>query len=216
MAGEPKNSLPLTGRESLEYVHSIAVAPFYGDTVRWREITQNVLASSAGARFSVIPSQKVDAAAAGMARDLQAAGPQSRGDLLAGVGRQIDADAVVNGVILWKETPELIIQVISSRDGRVLYWQAADFTMKDVPPSDGPQQLIRKMLGPVVDNAGRKERPLAASPKPEVETQPKAEVRQDAGQAPRPEPPQKHERKQKPDKRKGAKPSPADEDVSPM
>ncbi len=214
-AGEPKNSLPLPDKTHMEEVHTIAVPPFYGDTVEWRELTQETL-SSVGPRLTVIPLQKVDAAAQ-MKKELAGSGPDARAEILVRIGRQIHADAVVNGIVLWKEKPEIILQVISCRDGGVVFWQSADFSIKEGPSAQGQRELLSQMLGPVKENAGKREKPVPPPPpRPKVEPAPKPELNPNSETQHRNETP-KPEKKSKADKRrKGSKPPPSTEDVGPM
>ncbi|MDA8079295.1 MAG: hypothetical protein M0Z79_10210 [Nitrospiraceae bacterium] len=217
-AGEPKNGLPLPDKPRMEEVHTIAVPPFYGDTVQWRELAQEILAST-GPRLGVIPLQKVDSATAQIQKkELAGAGPDSRADILVRMGRQLHADAVVNGIVLWKEKPELIIQVISCRDGGVVFWQSADFSIKEGPSAQGQRELLSSMLAPVKENAGKREKPgPPPPPQPKVESGPRPEPRQDPDTQQGNETHTKSEKKTKADKRKkGSKPSPSTEDVGPM
>ena len=211
-AGEQKNSMPLLEKDMLENVHSIVVAPFFSDSNNWSGLVRETLSVRA---LSVIPVGDAG---------LSNLGPYDRRDALVRLGKSLRADAVLNGVLINREDHrEIIVQLISTKDSRVLFWQAADFTHKGGRIDPGAQrELLSKMLGPVVANVAKKERPTAPLPlrQPKTEapqgilTKPEAEAR------PKPDTPQKIEKKPKVDRRrdrdKERAPAPPSEDVSPM
>lgn len=210
IAGDQKNSLPLMEKDLVSEVHSVVVAPFYHDRNNWREVAEQTLSIPG---VSVVPAGGTD---------ITALDPDNRRDALVMLGRSLKADAVLNGVLFLKEDRcEIVLQLISTKDSRVLFWQAADFTSKEGPMDPVAQkELLLRMLGPVLANVAKRESPVkpaslerplgAAAPKiesgPEAEVQPKTELQ------PKPE------KKTKNDKRrdKGRKPSPPSEDISPM
>jgi len=217
-AGEQKNSLPLLDRDHIEEVHSVVVAPFYRDENNWRQSAQEILSTE---KLSVIQAGKVDAAARKGGADLLATEPENRPATLVKLARSLQADAVLNGIILPKnEHREIILQLISSKDSRVLFWQAADFTVKE-GPIDGTiqKEFLSKLLAPVLANAARRDKPSIApvpTHAPKTES-PKVEMRQET-ETPKDEHQPKAEKKPKADRRhdKGRRPAPATEDISPM
>ncbi len=217
-AGDQKNSLPLPDRRLVEEVHSVAVAPFYNDDNHWRELAQETLSAP---RIDVISARKVDAAARETGKDLSGFGPDGRAGLLVKLGRSLQADAVLNGIVLSKgNRHELIIQLISSADSRILFWQAVDFT----PPgrridADVQRELISRMLAPLVANAAKRGRPVMSQPvQPKSVEAPAAPVKRQAAQEPQSGNQPKAEKKQKTGKRheREHRPPTAPEDISPM
>lgn len=215
-AGDLKSSLPVTAPAVLAEIHSIAVPPFFGDTVQWRQLTHEALAEARN-RLSVIPLQKVDSAAGAMKKEFQLAGADARIEPLQKLGRKLQADAVVNGVVLQKDRPEIVIQIISSQDGRVLFWQSAEFSMKEGPSVQGQKELLAQILGPVKDLAGTRDKKVTApAHSPASEIRPAVEPRHEAEPQPKPAQPQKSDRRQKPEKKKSSPLPPADDNLSPM
>lgn len=157
-SGVEKNSLPFMGKERIRQVHSIAVAPFYNDKQNWGSAAYRTLSSAA--RIKAIPSEKIEAVMKQKKKDLPAIEPENRIENLAELGRVLRADAVLNGIILRHENRnELILQLISSPDSRVLWWQAVDFSSKGNSPRVSDQQvLLKKMLGPLMLHLGQNER----------------------------------------------------------
>jgi TolB-like protein len=214
VAGDQKNSLPLADRRLLQEVHSIAVAPFYHDDNHWRQITQEALSAP---KLDVISSAKVDAEARNTGRDLSSIGPDDRAGALVKLGRSLQADAVLNGVVLSKgDRNELIIQLISSGDSRILFWQAADFSFKGarIDP-DAQRELISRMLEPLVANAAKRNKALMTPP---VHRKALEAPKQAVDEESKPESQPKAEKKQKTDKRheREQRPPVAPEDISPM
>ncbi len=203
-AGERKNSLPLIEKGLIEEAHSVAVAPFFGDGSNWKEITEDVLS---------VPGLSVVSAGGA---DLSALGPDNRRDALVKLGRSVRADAVLNGVVIsGADRGEIVIQLFSTKDSRLLFWQAADFTHKRGPIDPNAQkELLARMLGPALANLAKREKPATHHPL----QQPAAETRRKADTKPEQEAPPKAEKRPKSDRRhdKGRKPPPASEDVSPM
>jgi hypothetical protein len=218
IAGDQKNSLPLAERRLIEEVHSVAVAPFYHDDYHWRQLAQETLSAP---KLEVVSERKVDAAARGTGKDLSGIGPDARGDVLVKLGRSLQTDAVLNGVVLSNgDRHELIIQLISSDDSRILFWQAADFKSKDkLMDPDAQRKLISRMLAPLVANVAKRRKPPAAQPV-HLKTleAPTAAPRRQADQGPKPENQPKAEKRQKAGKRheREQRPAAAPEDISPM
>lgn len=191
-AGSPKNSVPFFDRPAVEEVRVIAVPPMLGDIDGWREALVERLASS---RAVIVPQQKLDQALRQYRKELADAGTEERPEVLARIGRFVQADAVVNGIVLSQDSrSELIVQLIASRDGRVLWWQAVDFSVENIRPDRKDQDvLLSRLLTPLVLTAGRKARPaLQGAPQ-------------------KTEPDGRQDRKTKPSR----KPE-ADENISPM
>lgn len=186
--GAIKNSIPVTGRELLEEVHVIAIPAFYGDRQNWKEVSYEVLFSSK--RIKVLPPDQVDAAMKRQSPDFSNVKSQDRGSALARAGKGLPADAVMNGMVLPKDDEaELVIQLISLTDGRVLFWQAVDLSPKDGQIGhDGKKAALAEMLAPILEHAGKRNKPAQvpavikpkAEPKPVViEPQPVAPLKAD-------------------------------------
>ena len=200
-AGEPKNSLPFMSKDMAEEMHSIAVPPFSGDGQAWHEAAQEVIAQAPKA--SIIPQKKIDSAVKTARKDPGHLSPEERIEYVSRLGRAVQADAVLNGIILSREDRhELILQLVSSRDSRVLWLQSADFSFKgDQVSRNDQKELLHKLLSPLFPLLGSRDRPV----------QQKQEMQ-------RTEPDQKSDKKSKPSRKpgKGVRPEPAPEDVSPM
>jgi hypothetical protein len=203
-AGAVKNSIPVTGRELLEEVHVIAIPAFYGDRQNWKEVSYEVLFSSK--RIKVLPPDQVDAAIRGQNPDLASLKSQDRGSALARAGKGLPADAVMNGMILPKDdaSSELVIQLISLTDGRVLFWQAVDLSPRDGQIGhEAKKAALAEILAPVLEHTGKRKKTALepsviqpqAEPKPVViEPQPVAPPKTD----PPPLKPEKKPRKSRP------------------
>lgn len=206
-SGEQKNSLPLVEKGLIEEVHSVAVAPFFNDSGNWRGSAEETLATP---RLSVVTADRAD---------LSALGPDDRRDALVELARSLGTDAVLNGVLIPGEgRGEIVVQLISTKDSRLLFWQAADFVNKgDRIDPNAQRELLSKMFAPLLANIANRERPPAPKPslQPAAETPPKMDK---MDTKPEIEAPPKTEKKPKSDRRhdKGRKPSPASEDISPM
>jgi hypothetical protein len=204
-AGEQKNSLPLMERDLIEGVHSVAVATFFGDSNNWKGLAEETLS---------IPGLSVVTADG---TDLSALGPDNRREALVKLGLFLRSDAVLNGVLITGEDRgEIIVQLISTKDSRLLFWQAADFSRKGSPIDPNAQRkLLSKMLGPLLANIATREKTPAPLParQPAAETPRKTDIRPAESEAL-----PKTEKKPKSDRRqdKGRKPYPASEDISPM
>jgi len=158
-AGEPKNSLPFMAKDLVEEMHSIAVPPFSGDRQAWHEAAQEVIAQAPKA--SLIPQKKLDAAIRTTKKDPALLLLEERIEYVSKLGKSVQADAVLNGVILSREDRhELILQLVSSKDSRVLWVQTADFSFKDnqITRSD-QKELLNKMLSPLIPLLGKREKP---------------------------------------------------------
>lgn len=170
-AGAVKNSLPVVGKELLEEVHTIAIPAFYGDRQNWKEVSYEVLFTAK--KIKVLPPDQVDAAIKGQVPDLAPLKSQDRGSALARAARNLPADAVLNGMILPKDdAAELVLQLISLADGRLLFWQAIDLAPKDGEIThEAKKAALTGMLAPVLEQAGRRKKPAPAP----VVLQPKEE-----------------------------------------
>ncbi|GAB4484999.1 MAG: hypothetical protein OHK006_10360 [Thermodesulfovibrionales bacterium] len=158
-AGSPKNSIPFFDRPAVEEARVIAVPPMLGDIDGWSEVVAEKLSAS---RAAIVPLPKLEQALRQHRKELQDAGIEDRPEVLAKLGRAVQADAVVNGIVLSHDNrSELIVQLIASKDGRVLWWQAADFSAESIRPDRSDQDvLVTRMLTPLVLHAGRKTRPV--------------------------------------------------------
>lgn len=151
-----KNSLPLFERELLENVGSIAVLPFYGDRHNWKNTAYNVILSKA--KVQVISNEKIERAIKESRKNISNLKPSDRVEILSRIGRSLQSDTVLNGVILATENhSEIILQLISSSDGRVLWWQAVDLQLDDNQAAPSEQIFIlKKMLEPVFMYLGKR------------------------------------------------------------
>ncbi len=158
-------------------------------------------------RISVIHSEKTDRIIKESRKDLSNMEPEDRPDFLSKIGRSLQVDAVLNGVILSNDKQhEIILQLISSKDSRILWWQAVEFSFREgsLAPSD-QKALLSEMLAPLLSHLGKREKPSptpAVKSEPKTEEQPKTETPPKGGTKPKIE--------RKPDK--GTKP----DDISPM
>lgn len=208
--GEPKNTLPFFDKGRVEELYSIAVPPFASDQHNWNELAVEILSSSK--RISVTPSRKINAELKNSKGDLSSLRPEERPGFLAALGRTVKTDAVINGVILDKEQQhEIILQVISVKDSRVIWWQAIDFNFRGDSLSRADQKkVLSSLLFPFLERAGIK--------KPLSQPQMKEEV--PSGLSPQTEEPSVTETPpasnldKKPDK--GRKPLQVPDDISPM
>ncbi len=204
-AGEQKNSLPLMERDLIEEVHSVAVATFFGDSNNWKGLAEETLS---------VPGLSVVTAGG---TDLSTLGPDNRREALVTLGRSLRSDAVLNGVLITGEgRGEIIVQLVSTKDSRLLFWQAADFAYKGGPIDPNAQrELLSKIFGPLLANIAKREKP----PTPQPLQQPVAETLRKTDIKPaEPETLPKIEKKPRSDRRhdKGRKPSSPPEDISPM
>jgi len=204
-------------RDLIEELHSIAVPPFSGDKQVWSESAQEVIAQAQGA--SLIPQEKLDSAIRTTKQDPVLLLPEERIEFVSNLGKAVHADAVLNGIILGREDRhELILQLVSSNDSRVLWFQAADFSFKGNQISKSDQkELLSTMLSPLLPLLGKREKPV-------IPVQPRQEMKHKAESVLKPEalrksdPQPKSDKKTKPSRRsdKGIKLQQEPEDVSPM
>jgi len=213
-AGTDKNSIPLFAKEQIGEIHTIAIPSFFNDQHAWREIAAETASSST--TITIIPSEETESAA----KDLASVPPDERPEILTKIGTAVHADAVLNGLIITgQESNEIILQLISSGDGRILWWQATDFTYKgDRPSRQGQRILLNHMLSQLLVHTGKREKQLITTPaRKKTDTQPKAEQEPKA-ESQKPDAQPKSEKKQKPSKKpgKGTRPQTAPDDISPM
>ncbi len=217
IAGGQKNSLPIADGTRLEEVHSIAVAPFYRDDYHWRELVQEALRST---KVAVVPAGRVDTSVRASKKDLTELAPDLRPETLARIGRSVQADAVVNGLVLPKgDRYELVLQLVSSKDSRLLFWQAAEFSFRDSRSDpDAQRRLIAGMLAPLTSRVAARQRPAPPAPAAHIAETPSENAKQEAGEPQKKESPVKEEKRQKQDKRRERMPAPAvvPEEISPM
>ena len=200
-AGEMKNSLPLFNKEAVEETHSVSIPAFYNDHNNWRQLTYETLLF---AKIDIVPSEKTEQAIGAGKKKLSLLSPQERADYLGQIGKSLRTDAVINGMVLTKDNrPELVLQLLSSKDSRILWWQAADFSMKDGSAIEDQQKaLLSKMLSTLIEHIGTKDKPVIAPAKhqPKTEEQPKTDTSP------------KTQKKYK----KDIKPAPPADEISPM
>lgn len=221
-AGDLKNSFPLWERNLVEEVQVIAVPAFHGDSGGWRELSQELITSVP--RLTVVPYRKVEASLREARRDLPRIAPDNRAEALVAAGRAVQADAVLNGVLVKKdERTEIVLQLLSVHDSRVLWWQAADYSLSgDTLPRTDQKALLAKMLEALFPRLARRERP-APPPVPKTQPRPEEQPRVDAPVPPEPEqqkdePSSKPELRPKADKKPERKPkaTPPPAEISPM
>lgn len=223
-AGEPKNSLPFFDKDLAEGLHTIAVPPFLGDRHNWHELAVEVLSSSK--KITVTPSDKINAAMKYSKRDLSSLLPEERPAFMAGLGRAIQADAVMNGIILDKEGHnEIILQVFSSNDSRLIWWQAVDVSFKEGALARSEQQkVLSSLLSPFLALAGKREPQPQPQPQPQLRPQLKQEPEPPSGLTPKTDGPPRTEtppamkptQKSKKKPHKYQKPLQSPDDISPM
>ncbi|MDA8082734.1 MAG: hypothetical protein M0024_03630 [Nitrospiraceae bacterium] len=209
-AGAIKNSLPVTAPDMLEEVHTIAIPAFYGDSRNWKEVAYEVIFPSK--RVTVVPPDRVDAAIRKTLPGFGSLQSQDRGAALAGLRTALKADAVMNGMILpGDDRAELIIQLISLTDGRILFWQSVDLSPKDGPIDHAAKKaVLEEMLGPVLERAGKRQRPAPVVVPPREVPKPQPAVEPS-------EPLPRHDAPPRPEKRlRRPRPSLAPETISPM
>lgn len=161
-SGESKNPFPLFEKKMVEEVRSIAVPQFYGDKHNWRNLIRNLLSSEKDVILE--PNSRVEQAIKKMNIKLDNVKLENRINVLSSLGQAIGADAVINGVILDKgrsilgiREGEIVIQLISSKDGRIIWWQAVNFKYREDAVSKSSQEsLIAKMLEPMLSHIGKR------------------------------------------------------------
>jgi hypothetical protein len=176
-SGEMKNSLPLFDKDAVEETHSVSIPAFYNDNNNWRQLTYEALLF---AKIDIVPFEKTEQAIGAGKKKLSLLSPQERADYLGQIGKSLRTDAVINGMVLTKDNrAELVLQLLSSKDSRVLWWQAADFSMKDDTAAEDQQKaLLSGMLSTLIQHIGNKKRPVTAPAKhqPKTEEQPKTDT----------------------------------------
>jgi hypothetical protein len=218
-AGTDKNSIPLFAKERVGEVHTIAIPSFFNDQHAWREVAAETASSST--TITIIPSEETESAARDGKKDLASVPPDERPEFLTKIGTAVHADAVLNGLIITgQESNEIILQLISSGDGRILWWQATDFTYKGDRPSRQDQRiLLNHMLSQLLVHTGRRNKQQNIAPvRQNPETQPKAEQELKSETQQKPDTQPKSEKKQKPSRKpgRGTRPQTAPDDISPM
>lgn len=200
-AGEMKNSLPLLDTDAVDETHSVTIPAFYNDNNNWRQLTYETLLF---AKINIVPSEKTEQAVVSGKKNLSLLSPQERADYLGQIGKTLRTDAVINGMVLTKDNgSELVLQLISSKDSRILWLQSADFSMKDgAATQDQQKTLLSKMLSTLIEHIGTKDKPVIAPSKhqPKTEEPPKTDTLP------------KTQKKYK----KDIKPAPPAEEISPM
>ncbi len=163
-AGEMKNSLPLFDKDAVEETHSVSIPAFYNDNNNWRQLTYEALLF---AKIDIVPFEKTEQAVGAGKKKLSLLSPEERADYLGQIGKLLRTDAVINGMVLSKDNrSELVLQLLSSKDSRILWWQAADLSMKDDTAfQDQQKALLSKMLSTLIQHIGNKEKPVIAPAK---------------------------------------------------
>jgi len=205
--GEPKNSIPFFEKNLIEELHSIVVPPFRGDQHNWHEIAGEILSSSG--RVSLIPSGKITAFLKSSKTELSSLSQEERLDVMARLGRATHADAVLNGAIINRNgQQEIILQLISSRDSRTMWWQASDFSSRaDSLSQSDRMKVLSSVLSPLLAYAGKKVTQPSTQMKQEPEV-PEMPAKEGEQRPKRPGPKQE----KKPDKNQ----KPSAGDISPM
>ncbi len=182
-AGPDKNSLPLFEKKRVEEVHNLYIPPFYGDNGSWREIATETVAHDSG--ITIISSEETDAVMTRNGIVLSSVTPDERPEVLVYTGRSVRADAVLNGLIIKHDKhDEIILQLIATRDARMLWWQAADVADNNVNISrDDRKALLKRMISQFSVFAGTGGKPAAVMPlelKPEARNGAQAEQNSEA------------------------------------
>jgi hypothetical protein len=215
-SGKLKNSLPLFDKDNIEETHSVSIPPFFNDNDNWSGLTQEILSST---KISIVPSEMTANALKAGGNNLDILSPEERAVYLISMTKSLEADAVLNGLIITNDNnSELVLQLLSSKDSRVIWWQAVDFSAKQGAVVQTEQKaLLAQMLSPVLQHIGKKEKPVVIPVQPlqpTIETRPKIEIRPVKPAEPqlktdiKPKPKKKQEKDQK-------SPAPAD-NISPM
>lgn len=192
-SGEMKNSLPLFEKDNIEKTDSISIPPFFNDNNNWTLLTQEILSST---KITVISTEKTANAIKTSKKDLHLLSPEVRADYLTSIARSLHTDAILNGLILNKDSnSELVLQLLSSKDSRVIWWQSVDFSVKKGAVVQTEQRaLLIKMLSPVLQHIGKKKKPIvipfqSQQPKigeqpgvPKTEHQPKTDIKPKPGE----------------------------------
>jgi hypothetical protein len=170
LTGKPKNSVPFFDRDRILELQTIAVPPFWGDRQNLHVAASKIISSKGG--LTVTPASEINTVLKYIKKDLSSYRKEDRIEILSGIGKAVQADAVLNGFLITKEQhQEIIIQVISSRDSRVLWWQAIDFSFPEVFSVTEQRNVLNTMLSPLLEEAGKKTQPQskqdAGSPRPE-------------------------------------------------
>jgi hypothetical protein len=215
--GEPKNSIPLFEKSRIGELQSIAVPPFWRDHHNLHETAGKVISSRGN--LKVIPSSEIRTALKFSKKDLASVSRDGRTELLSGLGRALQADAVLNGFILKNDRgEELIIQIISSDDARVLWWQAIDLGFPEDLSISEQSRILEFVLTSFLADAGKKKRPAST---PTIRSQPKSETGSSRDSKPE-APAKKKEVQPSPDSKPGPREksgqnlSPVPADISPM
>jgi hypothetical protein len=191
LTGKPKNSVPFFDRDRILELQTIAVPPFWGDRQNLHVAASKIISSKG--RLTVIPTREINTALKYIKKDLSSFQKEDRIEILSGIGKAVQADAVLNGFLITKEQhQEIIVQVISSRDSRVLWWQAVDFSFSEALSVSEQRNVLNTMLSPLLEEAGKKKKPQSkqdtGSPKPESpkrrETLPSTHTKPKAGNKP--------------------------------
>jgi len=211
-AGPLKNNLPVIAKENLEEVHSIAIPQFYNDRMNWKEITFEVLFASK--RIVALPPDRVDAGVRSALPNFGSLSPEDRAAALAKTSKAVHADAVINGMIIPRaDADELVIQLLSLKDGRVLFLQTVDLSPRDGQMEHAARKaILADMLAPVIENAGKRKKPAPAPVVIYPREEPKPIIIEPQTTTPsKPEPLPKPEKRQK-----KPKSAPAPDKISPM
>lgn len=208
-SGRPKNSLPFFAKERLEESRTLLVPAFLGDLDGWRDMSVDVLGRSSA--IDLVSGEKTAHAMRSSGRDLSSLSIDERPAVLLSACRAVRSDAVLNGLILINgDENELILQLISCRDGRILWWQAVEFSGRAAPDSETQRRVVSELLQPLLDRLGKRSGPshLQETPPERGFTQPSPSEQKG------PADPQK-EKRQQPRKPDSAPPARTD-DISPM
>jgi hypothetical protein len=218
-AGTDKNSIPLFAKEQVGEIQAIAIPSFFNDQHAWSEIAAETASSLT--MILIIPPGEIESTARNVTQDLSLVPPDERPEVLAKVGSAVLADAALNGLIMTRDgSNEIILQLISSRDGRILWWQATDFSYRGDRPSLQDQRiLLTHMLSQLLVHTGRHKKQQNIAPvRQNPETQPKTEQQPISDIQQKPDTQPKSEKKQKPSRKpgRGSRPQTAPDDISPM
>jgi len=203
-----KNSIPFFERERIAQVRSVMILPFHNGDAGWKTQASDLFSAVPG--LSVVIPDRFEMLIRGQNRSLDQVDLEERPAALGFLGRALDADAVLNGIILMRgDRQEVILQLVASEDARIIWWQAAEYPSGPLS-GDEKKDILSGMLSPLIGKLAQKEKSRLQSVGEPAARQ-KADVPATEAQAP-------PGLKQKPDPRpeKKGRPSRLLDDVSPM
>lgn len=207
-SGKLKNSLPFLEKDLTAQVHSIVILPFHKGDADWKTQAYEIFSAVPG--LSVVQPDRFEMLIKGQNRSLEQIELEERPAALGFLGRTLNADAALNGIILSQgSSQEVILQLVASQDARILWWQAAEYPPGPIS-GDEKKKILSRMLSPLIGKLAQK---AVFRPQTTGESSPrqKSEV---PGIEAQPPPVLKQKPEVRPDKK--TRPSQPADDVSPM